>query len=231
MYGIECAKKLRHGACQDRRCLFPLPCRKLPVNHRRQRQLLAALSALPGVRHVFVASGVRYDMVLHDKQEGEGYLADLVASHISGQMKVAPEHSEPEVLALMGKPQTSSLLRFRTLFERLVEKAGKKLFLTYYFIAAHPGCGLEEMRSCKEFVRRTLHIRPEQVQIFTPTPSTWSTLMYCTGKAPGADKPLFVERDTMARERQKAVLTPPAEKSGKKARAFSRRKTHQRKGG
>ncbi len=217
MYGIECEKKLRHGACRERRCLFPQPCRKLPVNHRRQRQLLAALKALPGVRHVFVASGVRYDLVLHDKQEGKAYLADLVTSHISGQMKVAPEHSEPEILDLMGKPKISPLLRFRALFEQLVEKAGKRIFLTYYFIAAHPGCKLEDMHRCREFVGRELHIRPEQVQIFTPTPSTWSTLMYCTGKAPDSGNRLFVEKDRSARERQKAVLTAAGRQTGQKA--------------
>ncbi len=230
MYGIECEKKLSYGACRERRCLFPQPCRKLPLNHKRQRQLLGALQELPAIRHVFVASGVRYDMVLQDKQEGEGYLADLVASHISGQMKVAPEHTEPEILSLMGKADSSLLLRFRTLFDRLVKKTGKKQFLTYYFIAAHPGCRLDDMRKCRQFVRRELHINPEQVQIFTPTPSTWSTLMYCTGKAPGSGQPLFVERDRSARERQKAVLSASERKPAKKAGAYSRPKTGKKKG-
>ena len=207
MYGIECEKKMAKGACRGKRCLFPEPCRRLPINHGRQRQLLAALRKLPGVRHVFVASGVRYDMVLQDVIEGENYLADLVAFHISGQMKVAPEHSEPEVLGFMGKPDTSKLVRFRALFEKLAAKAGKRQFLTYYFIAAHPGCRLDDMQRCRQFVRQELRLNPEQVQIFTPTPSTWSTLMYCTGTVPGTGMPLYVEKDRAARERQKQVLT------------------------
>lgn len=230
MYGIECEKKISRGACREKRCLFPEPCRKLPINHTRQRQLLAALKKLPGVRHVFVASGVRYDMVLQDKRQGEGYLADLIASHISGQMKVAPEHSEPEVLALMGKPDSAQLVRFRALFERLAEKVGKRLFLTYYFIAAHPGCRLGDMRKCQQFVRRELRISPEQVQIFTPTPSTWSTLMYCTGNEPETGMTLFVEKDRAAKERQKGVLTATTGDPEKKARHFPRQKHNREKG-
>ena len=125
---------------------------------------------MQGVKKVFVASGIRYDLIFADKKHGSAYLEALVRDHVSGQMKVAPEHTEDSILCIMGKPGTESLLKFKHAFDELSRKAGKKQFLTYYLIAAHPGCTLGDMKKLKRFTREKLNITPEQVQIFTPYP-------------------------------------------------------------
>ena len=130
-----------------------------------------------GVKKVFVASGLRYDMILSDALCGEDYLREIVAHHVSGQLKVAPEHTENNVLDLMGKPRPDSLLKFKDRFDRLSHAAGKPQFLTYYIIAAHPGCTAQDMVRLKSFTTEKLRVNPEQVQIFTPTPSTYASLM------------------------------------------------------
>ncbi|HEY1407252.1 MAG TPA: YgiQ family radical SAM protein, partial [Spirochaetota bacterium] len=205
MYGYECEKKLSAGGCRNKRCLYPTVCRSLKVRHTRQRALLKRVMDLPGVKKVFVASGVRYDLIFADP-DGEGYLEELVMRHVSGQMKVAPEHTSGKILGLMGKPPRTLLLRFKKLFESLNEKCGKRQFLTYYFIAAHPGSTIDDMRSLASFSRGELKHRPEQVQIFTPTPSTFSTLMYYTGRDPFSGESIFVERDYAGRSAQKEAV-------------------------
>jgi uncharacterized radical SAM protein YgiQ len=208
MYGYECAKKVLRGACKNKRCLFPTVCPSLKVNHSRQVALLKRVRALPGVKRVFVASGIRYDLIFADK-EGERYIEEIINHHVSGQMKVAPEHTKGQVLQLMGKPPRTLLLRFKKLFDELNVKSGKKQFLTYYFIAAHPGCTKEDMLSLSAFARQELHARPEQVQIFTPTPATWSTLMYYTERNPFTGEDLFVEKDNGRKDAQKSALKDP----------------------
>jgi len=218
MYGIECRLKQRRGPCQDKRCLFPDICKKLPVNHLKQRSLLARLRGIKKVRHVFVASGLRYDMVLADRKEGEGYLRDLLRHHVSGQLKVAPEHSEEKVLVLMGKPGGDLLPRFRGLFNRICAEEGKKQFLTYYFIAAYPGCSDADMAHLHTFVKNNLQMHPEQIQIFTPTPSTFATLMYHTGKDLEG-RQIAVVRDVKGKERQKNMMLTrkrPVSRGGRK---------------
>jgi uncharacterized radical SAM protein YgiQ len=158
---------------------------------------------------VVVSSGIRYDLILADQKHGMTYLRQVVRHHVSGQMKVAPEHCQDNVLACMGKPGRESLLRFRDLFNRMSAEEGLKQFLTYYIIAAHPGCRQQDMQAMKNFAQKELKVLPRQVQIFTPTPSTWSTLMYWTGENPFTGQPCFVEKDGQARERQKMVLTGP----------------------
>jgi len=207
MYGFECDKKLKNGACPDRRCLFPDICPLLEVNHRPQLELLRQLRQLQGVRKVFVASGLRYDMILSDALCGEAYLREIVEHHVSGQLKVAPEHTEKGVLDLMGKPCSAPLLKFKENFDRLSRLAGKPQFLTYYIIAAHPGCSTQDMLRLKHFTREKLHVNPEQVQIFTPTPSTYASLMYYTGLDPFTRRPLFVEKDPRRKEHQKDIVT------------------------
>jgi uncharacterized radical SAM protein YgiQ len=207
MYGIECATKLKSGSCENKRCLFPKKCRHLPSDHRRQMQLLQKISRLPGVKKVFVASGIRYDMVLDDEKYGREYLRQIVSHHVSGQLKIAPEHSEDKVLKLMGKPGADYLKAFRLEFNRLNKEANRKQFLTYYLIAAHPGCELEDMKKLKRFASQELKITPEQVQVFTPLPSTYSSLMYYTGADPFSGKSVFVEKDAGNKERQKWIIT------------------------
>jgi uncharacterized radical SAM protein YgiQ len=206
MYGFECREKLRRGACPDKRCLYPVVCPSLRADHRHHVELLRRIRRIEGVKKVFVASGIRYDLLLSDKKYGKDYLREVVEHHVSGQMKVAPEHTEEHVLSIMGKPWTAPLAEFKQSFDRMTREAGKKQFLTYYLIAAHPGCTDEDMRSLKRFASRTLKMNPEQVQVFLPLPSTYSALMYYTGMDPFTEKPLFVERDPVKKERQKNIV-------------------------
>ncbi len=206
MYGFECPRKDSKGSCTDKRCIYPEVCPALPVDHGRQVALLRALRKVEGIKRVFVASGIRYDMILADDKHGDEYLKEIVDHHVSGQLKVAPEHTEESVLKAMGKPGKASLLTFRERFNALTRKAGKKQFLTYYMIAAHPGCTQQDMQKLKRFAANELHTRPEQVQVFTPTPSTYSTLMYWTEQDPFTGEPCYVEKSTRAREQQKQIL-------------------------
>ena len=207
MYGFECERKARQGACRHRRCLYPKVCQHLPVDHARQLALLNAMRRLPGMRRVFVASGLRCDLVMADHRSGQAYIDALAGRHVSGQLKIAPEHTEPEVLKRMGKPG-NNLLPFRERFLRASRRAGKHQFLTYYFIAAHPGSTTGHMKKLKSFCRAQLKIAPEQVQIYTPTPSTYSTLLYWTGRDPFSQQEIFVEKDPVKKQRQKAQLLP-----------------------
>lgn len=206
MYGYECPKKLKKGACKNKRCLYPDVCDAMPITHRPHLNLLQKLRKEQGVKKVFVSSGIRYDLILSDTKCGYQYLEEVVAHHVSGQMKVAPEHTEPHVLDLMGKPGQESLIKFKDMFYKMNEKAGKKQFLTYYLIAAHPGCSEEDMKSLKSFASRELKTNPEQVQIFTPTPSTWASVMYYTEKDPFTGNKIFVEKEQGRKERQKNAV-------------------------
>jgi len=243
MYGIDCRRKQIKGACQDKRCLYPQVCASLMPDHSRQINLLQRLRKLKGIKKVFVASGIRYDLLFSDKKHGASYMQELVKHHISGQLKVAPEHASPGVLKLMGKPQAKSLTNFKQLFEKTNhgcepqsklrgikpsavrdcstkqfshtslrklqfhnKSPGQKQFLTYYFIAAHPGCTEEDMRELKSFASRELKINPQQMQIFTPLPSTYSGLMYFTGVDPATGKNIFVEKNIAKKQRQKDIV-------------------------
>jgi uncharacterized radical SAM protein YgiQ len=207
MYGFECEKKMKSGACQDKRCLYPEVCPSLKVDHQHHSEILRKIRSIKGVKKVFVASGIRYDLLLNDKEYGEQYLKEVIEHHVSGQLKVAPEHIEDDVLKRMGKPGSALLLRFKELFDRLTRKTGKNQFLTYYLIAAHPGCTEEDMHKLKDFSSQKLKINPEQVQIFLPAPSTYSALMYYTEMDPFTGTPLFVEKEPRNKERQKSIVT------------------------
>jgi uncharacterized radical SAM protein YgiQ len=207
MYGFECAKKLKSGNCLDRRCLTPKICPALKINHRPAIDLLKRVRELKGVKKVFVASGIRYDMLDCDRNHSMDYLREIVQHHVSGQLKVAPEHTEDNVLEKMGKPGKDALLQFKEKFDALSAEAGKPQFLTYYMIAAHPGCTEQDMERLKRFSSQKLRVNPEQVQIFTPTPSTYSSLMYYTEMDPFTRTPLFVEKDPRRKEQQKNIVT------------------------
>ncbi len=206
MYGIECARKSTKGSCTEKRCLFPKPCAKLNINHAQQLSLLKDLRQISGIRKVFIASGIRHDMILADQENGKRYLEEVVRHHVSGQLKIAPEHSQPNVLQKMGKPGADTVLKFKDLFYRLTKKEGLNQFLTYYLIAAHPGCTEKDMAALKSFASKKLGLLPEQVQVFTPTPSTYSSLMYWTGKDPFTGEPCFVEKTIHGKERQKNII-------------------------
>lgn len=206
MYGFECAKKLKSGACSRKRCLYPEACSQLNIDHIKQIEMLSALRRIPGVKKVFIASGIRHDMVLADHANGLSYMREVVRHHVSGQMKIAPEHVDPAILRRMGKPGVRDLLEFKRLFDNLNRGEGKKQFLTYYLIAAYPGCSEAEMRQLKQFASRELRLQPEQVQVFTPTPSTYASLMYYTEIDPFTGEKLFVEKDPGKKARQKRIL-------------------------
>ena len=207
MYGFECGRKLTKGICSAKRCVYPDVCPLMKVDHKPQIDLLRKVRQIPGVKKVFVASGIRYDMLLCDREHGDEYLREVVGNHVSGQMKVAPEHTEEHVLALMGKPANTKLLEFKNRFDDLNRLAGKRQFLTYYLIAAHPGCSEADMQRVRAYASQKLQIHPEQVQVFTPTPSTYSSLMYYTELDPFTGKALFVEKDPRRKERQKEIVT------------------------
>ena len=222
MYGYECRKKLDKGVCDDRRCtgfrMFQPNNRKeswndykicpvLKPNHQRNIQLLRDIRAIPGVKKAFVNSGIRYDLIEQDKEHGATYLKEIVGHHVSGQMKIAPEHSETKILKLMGKPDKEVLKDFKKSFEKLNAKSGKKQFLTYYMIAAHPGSTEKDMKDLKDFANQDLKLSPEQIQIFTPTPSTYSTLMYYAELDPFTLKPIYVEKDPIKKQKQKDIVT------------------------
>ncbi len=221
MYDYECNKKLTIGVCEEKRCVFPDTCKLLKPNHKSQIELLKEIRSIAGIKKVFVASGIRYDLVTDDKAHGYEYLKQVVSNHTSGQMKIAPEHMDDKVLELMGKPGKKSLEKFRDLFYQLSKEAGKEQYLTYYMIAAHPGCTDKEMEKLKTFASEKLQISPEQVQIFTPTPSTYSSLMYYTEKNPFTGEKLFVEKNTFGKEKQKQIVTTkPDDKFWKRSSSF-----------
>lgn len=214
MYQVECSKKLKLGACQDRRCLYPQKCPALKIDHSKQVDLLNRLKKIDKIKKIFIASGIRYDMILDDKKCGQLYLEDIIKDHVSGQMKIAPEHTEDKVLSLMGKQGKTLLKDFKERFYKINEKYGLKQFLTYYLIAAHPGCTEKDMLDLKRFASAELRINPEQVQIFTPTPSTYSTLMYYTEINPFTMKKMYVEKDNGKKQKQKDIVVVQ-EKSSK----------------
>ncbi|MFZ9659175.1 MAG: YgiQ family radical SAM protein [Arcobacteraceae bacterium] len=221
MYGYECNKKLDEGVCETKRCTgFKMfennknpkhdeyaICPTLKPNHKKSITLLQNIRKIPSVKKVFVNSGIRYDLINEDKYYGEEYLKEIVEHHVSGQMKIAPEHSETKVLKMMGKPSKNVLQDFKSKFENLNKQTGKKQFLTYYMIAAHPGCTEKDMKDLKDFANSDLKLNPEQVQVFTPTPSTYSTLMYYTELDPWTLKTIYVEKDPSKKQKQKDIVT------------------------
>ncbi|ADG92792.1 Radical SAM domain protein [Arcobacter nitrofigilis DSM 7299] len=207
MYGYECGKKLKKGTCDDIRCVdFDRLCKVMKVDHSRHLKLLQNIRKVPGIKKAFVASGLRYDFISADKKHGYEYLKELVNHHISGQMKVAPEHTSDRVLKLMGKPGKQPLIEFKKMYDRLNKEAGKEQFLTYYLIAAHPGCEEKDMHELKHFTKHELKMNPEQAQVFTPTPGTYSSVMYYTELDPVTREKIFVEKDTKRKEKQKDIV-------------------------
>ncbi|MBR4489128.1 radical SAM protein, partial [bacterium] len=205
MYGMDFVKG-ENGHCALKECLFPKVCDKLPVDHSRQIALLKSVRKIKNIKHIFISSGIRYDLILADKIHGEEYLREILTHHISGQMKIAPEHTIKSVTDLMNKPDGKNLKEFKDLFDRTVKKLKSPLFLTYYFIAAFPGCTERDQTEAKKFISAGLKTNPKQVQIFTPTPSTEATALYWTEKSFDGRK-IFVEKNFSKRKRQKEIIT------------------------
>lgn len=198
-----CKKQLVHGACPNKQCLFPKPCQNLTVDHRDYLKLLRKLRALPNVKKVFVRSGIRFDYVMADTDDT--FLEELCEYHVSGQLKVAPEHVADPVLRMMGKPENSVYRSFVKKYERINERLGKKQYLVPYLMSSHPGSTLKEAITLAEYLR-DLGYMPEQVQDFYPTPSTISTCMYYTGLDPRTMKPVYVPTNPHEKAMQRALI-------------------------
>ncbi len=199
----SCEKQLTQGVCKNRQCLFPKPCPNLKADHSDYLELLRKLRALPGVKKVFIRSGIRFDYLLADADDT--FFRELVEYHISGQLKVAPEHISDAVLSKMGKPERSVYDRFVKKFYKLNEQLGKKQFLVPYLMSSHPGSTLKEAVELAEYLR-DLGYMPEQVQDFYPTPSTVSTVMYYTGIDPRDGKAVYVCRNPHEKAMQRALI-------------------------
>lgn len=199
----SCKKQLTKGVCRDRQCLFPTPCKNLTVDHKDYVELLRKLRAVPGVKKVFIRSGVRFDYVVADQDKT--FLHELVKHHVSGQLRVAPEHVSDEVLKFMGKPSHNVYREFLKEYEKANAETGKKQYAVPYFMSSHPGCTLKEAVRLAEYVR-DLGFTPEQVQDFYPTPSTLSTCMYYTGIHPLTGEPVYVPKNPHEKAIQRALM-------------------------
>ncbi len=202
-YHKACKKQEKYGVCSHRQCLFPEPCENLIVDHKEYVQLLRSLRKVPGVKKVFIRSGIRFDYLMYDKDDT--FLRELITYHISGQLKVAPEHVSDKVLEKMGKPKNAVYRRFSERYARLNEKMGKKQYLVPYLMSSHPGSDLRAAIELAEHIRDMGYI-PEQVQDFYPTPSTLSTVMYYTGIDPRDGKKVYVPRNPHEKAMQRALI-------------------------
>jgi uncharacterized radical SAM protein YgiQ len=201
MYALGCVKQSMAGSCRDRLCLYPSPCPSLKKDHGKLIELLKAVQAVPGVKNVFIGSGIRYDLAMQD----EKYLYHICRHNISGQLKVAPEHVSREVTDAMCKPSIEAYKKFVAKFMEINKELGKEQYIIPYFISGHPGCTLKDAIELAEFVR-DMGYYVEQVQDFTPTPSTLSTCMYYTGFNPYTGKAVYVPRSMEERRMQRALL-------------------------
>jgi len=205
MWRMRCTSAEAHAACRRPSCVFPSVCRFFAVDHGPLVDLYEKARAVKGVKHLFVGSGVRYDLAQADARNGERYVKALVTHHVSGQLKVAPEHVSAPVLRLMKKPAVDTFERFRRDFARYSREAGKEQYLVPYFISSHPGATLEDAVELMEYLVRN-RWKPQQVQDFMPTPMTLATDVYWSGLHPSTGAPVPVARDLGEKKMQKALL-------------------------
>lgn len=199
----SCKKQLKYGLCAGRKCLAPTPCPNIEVSHKEYLDLLRKLRSLPGIKKVFVRSGLRFDYMMQD--DDDTFMKELVEHHVSGQLKVAPEHCSAAVLDKMGKPHIEAYEKFSRKFYEMTKKAGKKQYLVPYLMSSHPGSTLKDAVELALFLKRE-NMRPEQVQDFYPTPGTISTCMFYTGIDPFTMKKVYVPRDAHEKAMQRALL-------------------------
>ena len=198
-----CEKQLTKGACPNRQCLFPEPCKNIRADHSDYISLLRKLRAIPKVKKVFIRSGIRFDYVLADKNRA--FLRELCEYHVSGQLKVAPEHVADAVLKRMGKPKNSVYMQFVKEYKEMNKKIGKEQYLVPYLMSSHPGSTLKEAVELAEYLR-DLGYMPEQVQDFYPTPSTLSTCMYYTGLDPRTMEEVYTPHNPHEKAMQRALI-------------------------
>ena len=199
----SCKKQLTKGVCKERQCLFPSPCKNLTVDHKDYLQLLRKVRNIPKVKKVFVRSGIRFDYLMADPDRT--FLNELVKYHVSGQLRVAPEHVSDEVLKYMGKPKHAVYESFLKAYENANAHTGKQQYAVPYFMSSHPGCTMKEAVKLAEYVR-DLGFTPEQVQDFYPTPSTLSTCMYYTGIHPLTGEKVYVPKNPHEKAIQRALM-------------------------
>ena len=199
----SCDKQLQHGVCKNRQCLYPKPCRNLKADHKDYVRLLRKLREIPKVKKVFIRSGIRFDYVMADQDDT--FFRELCAYHVSGQLKVAPEHVSDAVLSRMGKPENKVYQAFVKKYKRINQELGKDQYLVPYLMSSHPGSTLKEAVELAEYLR-DLGYMPEQVQDFYPTPSTISTCMYYTGVDPRDMKPVYVPKNPHEKAMQRALI-------------------------
>ncbi len=199
----SCQKQLRFGVCKDKQCLFPTPCKNLEVSHSDYLELLRKLRKLPKVKKVFIRSGIRFDYLIADKDSS--FLKELCQHHISGQLRVAPEHISDSVLKIMGKPSAAVYEKFVAKFERANAETGKKQYIVPYLMSSHPGSKLNDAIKLAEYLNRN-KINPEQVQDFYPTPGSISTCMYYTGIDPRTMNSVYVPKSYKEKQMQRALL-------------------------
>ena len=229
--GPACSKQLTKGSCKRKDCLFPKPCKNLEVTHKDYLSLLKAVRTLPNIKKVFIRSGIRYDYVLADSKHGKEFVAQLVEHHVSGTLKVAPEHMVPNVLKFMRKPAAAEYERFSKLFKETEEKIRERVnreqkgkfrkpeYLIPYLISAHPGCTLRDAYNLSIYMKEHGDFVPDQIQDFYPTPGTLSTCMYYTGKDPFTDEDVYAadrNGNNGEREMQRALLHYKKQNSKKK---------------
>lgn len=199
-----CKKQLTHGVCKDRDCLYPHPCKNMIIDHSDYLKVLRAVRGLPGVKKVFIRSGIRFDYLMADKNKNE-FLRELCEHHVSGTLKVAPEHISPKVLGYMRKPSKDVFEKFVKAYFRENEKLGKEQYLIPYMISSHPGATLKDAVYLAEYLCDTGFV-PDQVQDFYPTPGTLATTMYYTEIDPFTMKPIYVAKDMKEKKMQRALM-------------------------
>ncbi|QEK11924.1 YgiQ family radical SAM protein [Crassaminicella thermophila] len=200
---VACEKQKKYGTCKNKQCLYPKPCKNLYVDHDEYLELLRKIRKIKGVKKVFIRSGLRYDYIMADKKDT--FLKELCEHHISGQLKVAPEHISPKVLDLMGKPRREVYEKFVDKYYKINKKLGKNQFLVPYLMSSHPGSDLKAAIEMAEYLR-DIRYYPEQVQDFYPTPGTLSTCMYYSGLDPRNMKPVYVPKTREEKSMQRALL-------------------------
>lgn len=229
MYKMQCELQSKYGSCKNKSCIFPVICKNMNINHKEQIEVLKESRVIPGIKKIFVSSGLRYDLIMGDKATGKLYLRELVKHHISGQLKIAPEHIDNEVLSLMRKPQNNFLVEFIREFKIANKELGKNQFLTYYFIASHPGCTEKSTEVLKNFIKQELICAPEQIQIFTPTPSTYSTLQFYTGKNQTDGTDIYIEKKNSKKAAEKLTLQSSNNKNTNKYEKMEKNRNSGRK--
>lgn len=205
MYMMKCKKMEKLGACTHKHCLYPEVCNGMNTNHAPLLNMLESIKNIKSVKNLFATSGIRADLAVNDKENGKRYISEIAKNYVSGQLKMAPESADLKVLKAMKKPDNSSFLEFCSLYKNYSKKYNKNQYISCYFIAAHPAESEKEAYNTRKFIEKNLDFNPEQVQIFTPTPSTWATCAYYTGLDEDGNN-IYVEKSLSKKEKYKSII-------------------------